>query len=418
MLRDYQIKCVAEIDKAIQAGKRSPCLVLPTGTGKTRTVLSYLEQHAPSASVMWLTPRKSLIDQTWAEAGHVLTAKYRLQIRTVQSLLGGEPPRADICVVDEAHFFYGTEEWSKIAHFYPNRIAATATPSRADGAPLLELADALVVGPQRRRLVQQGVLPAMRTIAPKSKTDAMMTPKELVSAYQDTTPGERAVVFCRNIQHAADVAREFSRAGIPSEAITSDGTTPAALASHRAQMTRVLTNVFMVSVGYDDPSITCVIIDRQTSSATTYIQMCGRARGAGAKQVTIIDTRGNYAEWGFADEDRVYSLGSKRPMRPKEEGRMEACTSCGLVYRASLYRDQTCTQCQAAQPRQKRKVELKAAKLEERRQTDTMIVKKEFFFMMIGMAKKRGKPLWLAAAAYRKRYGVPAPIEWRAPYGI
>jgi ATP-dependent helicase IRC3 len=75
------------------------------------------------------------------------------------------------------------------------------------------------------------------------------------------------------------MAETFWTAGIPAEAL--DATTP--LATRRAILqrlhtgaTRVVANCAVLTEGFDEPSVDCIIIARPTQSAVLYQQMLGR----------------------------------------------------------------------------------------------------------------------------------------------
>lgn len=64
-LRDYQQQCIAGVRNAFRAGRRSPLLVSPTGSGKT--VMSAFIANGTSAKgnrVLILVHRQELVDQT------------------------------------------------------------------------------------------------------------------------------------------------------------------------------------------------------------------------------------------------------------------------------------------------------------------------------------------------------------------
>src|SRR5207245_6523565 len=75
------------------------------------------------------------------------------------------------------------------------------------------------------------------------------------------------------------MAATFCAAGIAAEAL--DGTTP--LATRRAILqrlhtgaTRVVANCAVLTEGFDEPSVDCIIVARPTQSAPLYQQMLGR----------------------------------------------------------------------------------------------------------------------------------------------
>src|SRR6266478_969324 len=89
----------------------------------------------------------------------------------------------------------------------------------------------------------------------------------------------RALLFTPTVALAYAMAETFSAAGIATEAL--DGTTP--LATRRAMLqrlhtgeTRVVANCAVLTEGFDEPSVDCIIIARPTQSAPLYQQMLGR----------------------------------------------------------------------------------------------------------------------------------------------
>jgi hypothetical protein len=89
----------------------------------------------------------------------------------------------------------------------------------------------------------------------------------------------KALLFTPTVALAYAMAEIFRTAGIPAEAL--DGTTP--LATRRAILqrlhtgaTRVVANCAVLTEGFDEPSVDCIIVARPTQSAPLYQQMLGR----------------------------------------------------------------------------------------------------------------------------------------------
>ena len=89
----------------------------------------------------------------------------------------------------------------------------------------------------------------------------------------------KALLFTPTVALAYAMAATFCSAGIPAEAL--DGTTP--LATRRAILqrlhtgeTRVVANCAVLTEGFDEPSVDCIIVARPTQSALLYQQMLGR----------------------------------------------------------------------------------------------------------------------------------------------
>jgi hypothetical protein len=89
----------------------------------------------------------------------------------------------------------------------------------------------------------------------------------------------RALVFCVDVQHARDVCEAFQESGIHAAAVWGDmprDERRAILAKFSTGEISVLTNCNLLTEGFDEPSINCVIMARPTKSKLLYAQMVGR----------------------------------------------------------------------------------------------------------------------------------------------
>lgn len=99
----------------------------------------------------------------------------------------------------------------------------------------------------------------------------------IVNAWLRCAQARSAVVFCADIQHSQDVAACFRAAGVAAEAVWgSDPERERKLAANRNGEVRVLTNCAVLTEGYDDWRIACVVIARPTTSQPLFAQMVGR----------------------------------------------------------------------------------------------------------------------------------------------
>src|SRR3989449_11371593 len=108
---------------------------------------------------------------------------------------------------------------------------------------------------------------------------AATAPAQLLAAFQAHAAERKALLFTPTVALAYAMADTFRTAGIPAEAL--DGTTP--LATRRAILqrlhtgeTRVVANCAVLTEGFDELSVDCIIIARPTQSAVLYQQMLGR----------------------------------------------------------------------------------------------------------------------------------------------
>lgn len=345
-LRPYQTIALARVAEAEGKGCRVVALVGPTGMGKTKTAVEWAKGREGCGC--WVAHRGELL-------GQANNALIRTTARTVcVTIQSGPLPVADWYVLDECHHYYGAPEWTKrceMARRGPT-LALTATPERADGTGLGNLADAIVVAAQPKELIRDGWLIPCEVIAGKQQTRTLT--EHPVAAWQKYAEGRKAIVFCRDVKHAQAVADEFRNAGIPAGCI--DGGIPddlraARLAAHAAGSLTVLTTVQVLTEGYDDPSVSCAIMARGFSSAGAWIQACGRVVRPfpGKMKALIIDLRGSVYLWGLPDEDRHYSLeGKAMRLGPGDEDEaIRQCRVCQRIFRASQYKDAACPACGA-----------------------------------------------------------------------
>ena len=104
-------------------------------------------------------------------------------------------------------------------------------------------------------------------------------PEPIVQAYRSQTAERKALLFTPTVAFAHTMVAAFNAAGIASEAL--DGATPlAARRDIRRRLhtgaTRVVANCAVLTEGFDEPSVDCLIMARPTHSQPFYQQMLGR----------------------------------------------------------------------------------------------------------------------------------------------
>ncbi len=350
-LRDYQHRAIADLRAVYAAGRRAPVLVLPTGGGKTIVAAEVIRSAvARGRRVLFLAHRRELIDQaqrklelagihdvrTIRAASDLGSRHAPVTVASVQTLTGWPAeryPAADLVVLDECHHVVA-RTWRGIADRYATAhlLGLTATPQRADGAPLGDVFDALVVGATVAELTALGHLVRCRTWAPHQTLDTgriALTPAE---AYDLHGCGERAVVFCGTKQHAAEIAATIDGAAVVHGSMPSSQRA-AVLAAFASGAIRVVVNVHVLTEGWDDPGCAVCILVRKPQHAGTYLQMVGRVLrpAPGKTHATVIDLCGSSRAHGTADVTREYSLDGKG-IRRTDRDAIRQCTSCGSVF--------------------------------------------------------------------------------------
>lgn len=348
-LRPYQRSSVNNVIKHWHAGIGRVCLVAPTGSGKS--IMGgevVLRARTAGADVLWVAHRRELIEQAADHArrripdeevgivcpGSPSTPLRPVQVCTVQSLLArGRRPRANLVVWDECHH-YVSDDWSRLAEAYPGarHLGLTATPERSDGRPLGDMFDQLVVAASYSQLLQDGYLAPCRAFRAIEATgsDLALNP---VEAYRRHAEDSRAFLFAGSVEMAYKFSREFSSAGIPAKVV--EANTPLedrqqAIKDFRAGSVRVLCNVYALTEGVDVPQARTIILARNVTHVTPYLQMAGRVlRTHESKQDAILlDLTGATEKHGLPTEDRRYSL-SGRGISREGSKPIHTCQVCG-----------------------------------------------------------------------------------------
>lgn len=333
MLRDYQKRAIDQLYTWFEKGnKGNPCLVLPTGAGKSHIVAALCKdalQQWPETRVLMLTHVKELIEQNaekmrlhWPGAplgiysasigkkqlGEPITFAGIQSVRNKSAEIG----HVDLVLIDECHLVNHKEQGgyrsliSELQTINPAlRVAGlTATPYRL-GHGLITDAPAIfsdLIEPiSIEELIYQGFLSVLRSKVTRSKLDTSGVKKrggeyiesQLQAAVNITDTNERVVrevielagdrkawlFFCAGINHAEAIAQELGRQGIEAACITGEtakGERERLLDAFKAGRIRALTNANVLTTGFDYPDIDLIAMLRPTLSPGLYVQMVGR----------------------------------------------------------------------------------------------------------------------------------------------
>lgn len=378
------------------AHRRRPCLVMPTGSGKTRVFCTVASQFP--GRVMILVHRGELLDQVSAtltalDVEHGLIAanepwyrSRRVQVASVQSLVRrlADTPKPDLVIIDEAHHCIPGNTWGKVLSAWPNalRWGVTATPCRLGGQGLADSFDTLVLGPTPKQLIQDGHLCDYRIFSPPAhwadalprrggdyaRTEASQAASKptitgnAVSHYQAVAPGTRALVFCVSRAHAQVVRDTFSSGGVRAEIL--DGSSDRGQRAHRiraftAGSCPVLVTVDLVSEGFDVPAVETIISLRPTQSLTLWLQQVGRGLrpSPGKDKAIILDHAGNFYRHGYPDDDREWTLDGASRCAGSGTGKGITVRTCGQCFEAVRAPATTCQTCGYVFPVESRVVE-------------------------------------------------------------
>ncbi len=328
-LRPYQTEALMSVRDAYKAGKRRVIVSLPTGTGKTVVFAYFPRALKMKKRLLVLAHREELLLQAQEkfrsidpdlkveieQAGARASADARVVVASVPTLARNDgarlsrlqPDDFSIIVVDEAHHAVAPSYRRIFDHFGlfgPGAtrylVGFTATPRRGDKQGLGEVFEEVCYARDMREMIAGRYLSPItgwRVDSDLSLDDVKIrhgdfvesqlarvvnTPlrnKLLVKAYRDFAYGRRTIVFCVDVAHAKDVHLTFTEAGIRTAAVW--GELPreerrATLARFSAGKIDVVTNCNLLTEGFDEPRVDCVILARPTRSKLLYAQMVGR----------------------------------------------------------------------------------------------------------------------------------------------
>ncbi len=328
-LRPYQHECLERLKQRYRQGKRRVLVSLPTGTGKTVIFAHFPRYFRMKKRLLVLAHREELLQQAKdkfdavapqaraeiEQAGLRASAQSQVVLASVPTLgrKGSarlarlDPQDFYLVVVDEAHHAVAKTYRRIFDHFglfspdTPRMLVGfTATPGRGDGQGLGQVFEEIAYDSSLELMIQAGYLCQVSGWRVTSGVDldgvkvragdfvesqlaqaVDVAPRNalLVRAYHELAPGRRAIVFCANVQHAQDVARAFSEAGVQAEAVWGAMPRPdrrEVLRRFSAGELDVVTNCQILTEGFDEPRVDCIIMGRPTKSRLLYAQMVGR----------------------------------------------------------------------------------------------------------------------------------------------
>ena len=394
-LRDYQSVSLDRIRGRMREGRRKILVVAPTGAGKTTIAAAVIDgAERKGKRVIFLAHRKELIEQCSArlddldvqhgiiKADHPRTnPEHPVQVASIQTLVRRDHCPADIIIVDEAHRST-SKTYSDIIERYddPAILGLTATPYRMDGKGLGELYDEMEVVAEAQELIDRGFL-INPTIYGSEKLDlskvsvqagdyhkgeiaeAMMrtilhgellknwtlhcgraTGTEIASEIDACT-----VCFAPNVEHSKLIVEQFKEAGVRAahiDAHTPDKERDRILKALRQRDITMVSNVGLLTEGWDLPHLECVILDRPTRSKGFYKQMVGRImRPDDEKKFAFVLDHANCTRThGFVNEPQKYSLKGReeRPRRGGAEAPFKECKECHSLCPIGAERCEAC----------------------------------------------------------------------------
>jgi DNA repair protein RadD len=397
-LRDYQEASIEGVYKFFEEKRGNPLIVLPTGTGKSVVVAEFVrgvfEMYGDSKIVM-LTHVQELVEQNakqflnlWPGAPlGICCAGLKKKVTdtpvvfaSIQSIFrkGLNLGAVDLILIDEAHLIPRKNKTmyqkfiADILIHSPHckLIGLTATPYRMDSGLLYDGDDAMFDGVAYEMTISEAVAAGWICepvpVSTKTKLDvegvgkrggeyiqsqlqkAVDIPEttrdavaEIVAASEDR---KSWLIFCSGVEHALHTRDALRLVGVTAETVTGD--TPKAeraqiLRDFKAGKIRALTNMSVLTTGFDAPEIDLIALLRPTMSPGLLVQMVGRGTrlAPGKENCLVLDFAKNFNRHGVLDEiqDNI-----KRPKKGAGDAVMKTCPQCHEVVYGGV---RTCPFC-------------------------------------------------------------------------
>lgn len=385
-LRPYQSRAIELLRESYRQGHKRVVLVSPTGSGKTVIAMAIVELAAVKngGRVLFIAHRREIIDQTSKkldeigvhhgvimgdDGRHDLSAP--VQVASIQTLIRRELPPADFIIIDECHLSVANS-YIKVLDAYNDTpvLGLTATPWRTDGRGLGSVYQDMVVVSQVKGLIQRGFLIAPEIYAPyrpdlsnvkvragdyvEADLSRALDKNHLVGSivhhWKAYARDKITVAFACSIQHSKHIVENFLKAGVPAAHI--DHETPrdernAVLEKLASGEIKVVSNVGILTEGWDLPALEVAIMARPTMSESLYLQMVGRIMRPtkGKTRAMMLDHAGCFFDHNSPIVDRCYSLEDRKQSRKKKGKNTNKIKTCPDCYRVCAVNALTCKGC-------------------------------------------------------------------------
>ncbi len=305
-------------------------LALPTGAGKT-VIFAELIRRARHP-VLVLAHRDELVKQACAKIqaalgrndnderivaveqgatrappeAAVLVASIRtLHEGRIGKVLGGRDTR--LVIYDECHHAVADanrrvlEQIGVFEADWPGTLVGfTATTRRADGRGLDEVFQSIAYSRSLRQMIDEGYLRPLRGLRVDTGVDLSSVSARagdfdeaeladaidvrarnllVARAIQEFTRDRRTIAFCIGVGHAMNLAAALREVGVPAATVFGEMAKPdraETLTRFANGELRVITNVGVLTEGFDDPGVSAIAMVRPTRSESMYLQCVGR----------------------------------------------------------------------------------------------------------------------------------------------
>ena len=317
-LRDYQEEARAAIANEWEKGVKKTLLVLPTGCGKTIVFSKVVEDRVKLGErVLILAHRSELLDQAsdkLAKATGIFTATekaeqsclnswFRVVVGSVQTLQ--RPKRLaqfdkdyfGTIVVDEAHHCISDSYQRVLEHFSnANVLGVTATPDRGDMRNLGSYFESLAYEYTLPKAIKNGYLSPIKALTipleldlsavsmqsgdfKASEVGTALDPylEQIADEMLKYCTDKKTVVFLPLVKTSQKFRDILNEKGFKAAEVNGDSKDRAEVLDDFSKgKYNVLCNSMLLTEGWDEPSVDCIVVLRPTKVRSLYSQMVGR----------------------------------------------------------------------------------------------------------------------------------------------
>ncbi len=317
-LRDYQEEARTAIANEWEKGVKKTLLVLPTGCGKTIVFSKVIEDRVKLGErVLILAHRSELLDQAsdkLAKATGIFTATekaeqsclnswFRVVVGSVQTLQ--RPKRLaqfdkdyfDTIVVDEAHHCISDSYQRVLEHFSnANVLGVTATPDRGDMRNLGSYFESLAYEYTLPKAIKNGYLSPIKALTipleldlsavsmqsgdfKASEVGTALDPylEQIADEMLKYCADKKTVVFLPLVKTSQKFRDILNEKGFNAAEVNGDSKDRAEVLDDFSKgKYNVLCNSMLLTEGWDEPSVDCIVVLRPTKVRSLYSQMVGR----------------------------------------------------------------------------------------------------------------------------------------------
>ena len=359
-LREPQQRILYKIKASARLGGKKILVMAPTGFGKT--ILAYelcRGAIAKGSKVLFTSHRINLAEQSRDKFESLnpsylqgenkeFNENYNLLVATLQTLVNTEIQEPKLIIIDEVHFAFESHLIQSLFERFPNAtfIGLSATPTDNRNY-LLDGFDAIIDDYQTKDLIDLGWLVPFKCFATvKLDTSTVKVSKStndyqekdlieekikqnydasIVENYQQLGEQRKFICFAINQKHCIDLQQEFYKQGILTEIIIAS--TPKKnrleyLNDFKNGKIKGLISVEILTAGFDNPTVSCIILACPTKDWKKYIQCAGRgirllgqsieeSISNGKSDCILLDCGGCIEEHGMPDERKLLTFGKK-----------------------------------------------------------------------------------------------------------